>query len=241
MWWQSNTGELKIYYNDGTSLQWVDAFSSAYSLDQWARDHANAAFIQANTGGGGASVSVSDSPPLSPAANSLWWQSNTGVLKIYYNDGTSVQWVDSSTSTYSLDQSARNIANSAYNHANAAFNAANTGGGGGGTPVTISTFQETANGTVSTFDLGFSPASGEILIVSIDGIVQPVTTYTVDPSANTISFTTGPISGEVVYVVGFSNTSAYVINDGSVTYAKLSSSAISTIEGNAIALSIALG
>jgi hypothetical protein len=46
------------------------------------------------SGGGGASVSVSDSPPGSPTANSLWWQSNTGVLKIYYNDGDSSQWVD---------------------------------------------------------------------------------------------------------------------------------------------------
>ena len=126
LWWQSNTGELKIYYNDGTSSQWVDAFSSAYSLDQWARDHANAAFIQANTGGGGgASVSVSDSPPISPTANSLWWQSNTATLKIYYSDGTSDQWVDASPSAYALDQDARNIANAAFLVANNAFTSAN--------------------------------------------------------------------------------------------------------------------
>ena len=46
--------------------------------------------------GGGASVSISDAPPTSPTANSLWWQSNTGVLKIYYTDADSSQWVDAS-------------------------------------------------------------------------------------------------------------------------------------------------
>ena len=31
MWWESDTGRLKIYYNDGNSAQWVDA--SAGLLD----------------------------------------------------------------------------------------------------------------------------------------------------------------------------------------------------------------
>jgi hypothetical protein len=46
--------------------------------------------------GGGASISVSDTAPASPGNGSLWWNSNIGVLKIYYNDGTSSQWVDAS-------------------------------------------------------------------------------------------------------------------------------------------------
>ena len=50
--------------------------------------------VTITTSGSGATISVSDSPPGSPTANSLWWQSNTGVLKIYYNDGDSSQWVD---------------------------------------------------------------------------------------------------------------------------------------------------
>jgi hypothetical protein len=33
-------------------------------------------------------------PPGSPAAGDLWWDTNTGQLKIYYNDGNSSQWVD---------------------------------------------------------------------------------------------------------------------------------------------------
>jgi hypothetical protein len=33
-------------------------------------------------------------PPGSPVAGDLWWDTNTGQLKIYYNDGNSSQWVD---------------------------------------------------------------------------------------------------------------------------------------------------
>ena len=33
-------------------------------------------------------------PPGSPAAGDLWWDTTTGQLRIYYNDGTSSQWVD---------------------------------------------------------------------------------------------------------------------------------------------------
>jgi hypothetical protein len=32
-------------------------------------------------------------PPGSPVPNQLWWESDTGNLFIYYDDGTSSQWV----------------------------------------------------------------------------------------------------------------------------------------------------
>lgn len=44
------------------------------------------------SGGGGASVTISDTSPT-PAQGALWWQSNTGTFWISYNDGNSVQWV----------------------------------------------------------------------------------------------------------------------------------------------------
>ena len=50
----------------------------------------------AGTGGGGgsgASVTISTSPPVSPTAGSLWFNSESGVLYIYYDDGDSQQWV----------------------------------------------------------------------------------------------------------------------------------------------------
>ena len=42
---------------------------------------------------GGASISVSDTPPGSPTAGALWWNSVLGTMFIYYNDGNSTQWV----------------------------------------------------------------------------------------------------------------------------------------------------
>ena len=51
---------------------------------------------QAGYGSGGASVTASDTAPTSPSDGDLWWQSDTGYLKIYYNDGDSTQWVDAS-------------------------------------------------------------------------------------------------------------------------------------------------
>jgi len=46
------------------------------------------------SGGGGASVTINDNAPSTPSAGDLWWNSNAGQLKIYYNDGSSSQWVD---------------------------------------------------------------------------------------------------------------------------------------------------
>jgi len=43
--------------------------------------------------GGGTTVYVQDTPPVAVPVSSLWWQSSTGILYIYYNDGSSTQWV----------------------------------------------------------------------------------------------------------------------------------------------------
>ena len=46
------------------------------------------------SGGGGASLSVSDGPPDSPSAGDLWFESDTGRTLVYYADGSSNQWVE---------------------------------------------------------------------------------------------------------------------------------------------------
>jgi len=38
-------------------------------------------------------VTTSDTPPVNPGLNQLWWETDTGILWLYYNDGTSSQWV----------------------------------------------------------------------------------------------------------------------------------------------------
>jgi len=73
LWWESDTGELFVYYDDGDgspSAQWVE------------------------TSGATQIVTISDDAPPSPNSGDLWWESDVGLLKIYYNDGDSAQWVD---------------------------------------------------------------------------------------------------------------------------------------------------
>ena len=43
--------------------------------------------------GGGSSVFVSDTAPVGAPDNSMWWDSNSGILYVRYNDGSSTQWV----------------------------------------------------------------------------------------------------------------------------------------------------
>ena len=46
---------------------------------------------------GSVAATVSDNAPSSPSNGNLWWESDTGRLKVYYNDGDSAQWVDTSS------------------------------------------------------------------------------------------------------------------------------------------------
>jgi hypothetical protein len=50
----------------------------------------------AASSGGGASITVSDTPPASPSPGDAWWDSVGGQLYIRVDDGTSVQWVPAS-------------------------------------------------------------------------------------------------------------------------------------------------
>src|SRR5262245_58813194 len=42
-------------------------------------------------------VVVSDTPPPSPIFNQLWWESDNGIMWLWYNDGNSSQWVQVSS------------------------------------------------------------------------------------------------------------------------------------------------
>ena len=52
--------------------------------------------ISTASGGGGATVTTDDVAPNAPADGDLWWKSDEGRLKVYYNDQNSSQWVDAS-------------------------------------------------------------------------------------------------------------------------------------------------
>ena len=164
LWWESDTGDLYVYYNDGDSAQWVMANSGGRGLtgdkgevgpkgekgqkgelgntgsqgDKGAKgepstvagdkgqkgeigigqkgepstvkgdkgqkgedgaDGNDGAAGQKGEKGdgsaGGAQVTISDTAPTSPAPSNgdLWWESDTFDLHVYYQDGSSNQWV----------------------------------------------------------------------------------------------------------------------------------------------------
>jgi hypothetical protein len=158
--------------------------------------------------------------PISPTNGQI--ATVNGITYVYATATNSWTRVPSNTISNTANASFAK-ANAAYNHANAAFEQANTGGGGG--TVTVSTFNATANGAQTTFAIGFSPVSADAIQVTLDGLIQPETSYTANANANTITFVTAPGNGEQVRVLSFyTGASAYVINDGSITPIKLSAS-----------------
>jgi hypothetical protein len=69
--------------------------------------------------------------------------------------------------------------------------------------VAVSVFETTSNGTTNTFDVGFDPAPKEKLLVTIDGVVQPLSAYGVSSSNNGIILDEVPTNGELIRVVTF--------------------------------------
>jgi hypothetical protein len=94
----------------------------AFSAANQAGVIANAAFNKANTSTGGGAT-IGNTAPSSPANGALWWSNTYGRLLVYYNDGTSSQWVDA---TPSYDPTPIfNVSNAAFSVANAGFTVAN--------------------------------------------------------------------------------------------------------------------
>ena len=67
------------------------------------KDNGSASIVEIGAGGG-ATVTISDTPPSSPAAGDLWWESDVGILKVYYTDASGSQWVDAVPAMTGLTQ-----------------------------------------------------------------------------------------------------------------------------------------
>ena len=133
------------------------------TLYYWCKNHLNMgnSIAVANPGsgsgsGGGASVDVSDTPPSSPTAGSIWFNSATGLLFVYITDTDSSQWVqptapvpdfstfssvqitggaqsiDASTKSDTLNFTAGTNITLTVNPATNTLTINSTGGGGGG-------------------------------------------------------------------------------------------------------------
>jgi len=75
-WFESDTGVLWLRYDDGTSTQWIQVNGGGGS-----------------SGGGGAGVWIGEAPPDLAEPGALWYESDTGIFSIYYDDGNTRQWV----------------------------------------------------------------------------------------------------------------------------------------------------
>lgn len=82
----ANAGE--IYYN--TSLSKL----KFYDGSAWSE-------IGSGSSGGGA-VEVSDTAPSTPSSGLLWYNSTNGKTYVYYEDGTSNQWVEIGAATFDV-------------------------------------------------------------------------------------------------------------------------------------------
>lgn len=76
-WVDASTGILYIWYVDDDGSQWIAVKTS----------------VAGASGGGGASIEVSDVAPESPSANDVWFDIDDGILYTYYVDEDSSQWV----------------------------------------------------------------------------------------------------------------------------------------------------
>ena len=84
-----------VYVSEGTvneDTQWTCSTNAPITVGS-----TSLAFAQF-TSGGGAGLWIDVTPPSDPVAYPFWWDCTAsatgGRLKIYYNDGTSSQWVD---------------------------------------------------------------------------------------------------------------------------------------------------
>jgi hypothetical protein len=89
--------------------------------------------------GSGSSVSVSDTAPVSPTNGALWYYTGTSELFVYYDDGTSSQWVTTAATYVPSAFSTLSVSGNA-SLANTTFSS----------NVTISNTRISANGSTGT-------------------------------------------------------------------------------------------
>ena len=94
LWYHTTLARLFVYFNDGSSSQWVDA--APFNLQ----------------GSGAASVSVGASVPTGASDGDLWYNTNYGRLFVYYKDGDSDQWVDAAPFNYPVGDTPTKTENS---------------------------------------------------------------------------------------------------------------------------------
>ena len=65
-----------------------------YAQTVWQQTGGTSSYTFTQLGGSGTSIWIGTSAPGSPSLYPLWWKTDEGALKVYYDDGSSQQWVD---------------------------------------------------------------------------------------------------------------------------------------------------
>ena len=91
--WEPSTAAATIHDTpvDGSS---TIAISSNWAFDSVKTNVPTGALFTDTTG---SSVDIDDNPPTSPSAGDLWINSTSMKLNVYYDDGGSLQWVETNT------------------------------------------------------------------------------------------------------------------------------------------------
>jgi hypothetical protein len=103
-----NTYDGKLYLKKNDGVESIVDFTG-FTGSQGVIGYTGSASTEigyTGSAGEGSSVTTSTTAPVSPTAGDLWWNSETGQLKIYYQDIDSSQWVDASPSTLGYTGSA---------------------------------------------------------------------------------------------------------------------------------------
>jgi len=191
-----NGSDLNSYINSAyyhANSSFIKA-NASFDTGNSAFIQANAAFLQANTPDYVANSAAS-------YANSAFASANSAA--IYANGAFAA--ANAATAT---DTTQNNSITAAFNTANAAFITANASYN-----VLMVAYETQGTGACTTFSLGFKPYAANSIFVSVDGVLQSDTTYSVNSVANTITFTEAPASYESLRIVGFKQVNPYNIDD----------------------------
>jgi len=159
----------------------------------------------------GSSVTVSDTAPSTPSDGDQWFDSTDGVLLVYYNDGTSSQWVGVSGPTGASgatgDVGAAGAAGSATSYANLAGfpSSGNTAGDLGFATDTKSVYiwdgtewDKVATGSQVAPRYTTAPPS-TLLLASDGSTTSDIVTVAVDDMGYPVQYAWDAFSGSNVY------------------------------------------
>ena len=155
----------------------------------YAANHANAAFIAANN---------ATDTYVRNHANAAFDQANTVgdiATSAFIQANAAFEAANNATDTY-----VRAHANAAFDQANAAFNQANTAG------ITIAVDNFVGTGSCTTFTLSTTPSNENFTFVTVSGVTQGKSTYSL--SGGNLIFSEAPPNGSNVEVVILTSSSA---------------------------------